>query len=47
MNYASDFRRMALDALQGNWRTAVLTVFFASLMGASLWDAGGSSGEII
>lgn len=45
MNYASDFRRMALDALRGNWRTAVLTGFVASLMGASLWSGGGSSGS--
>ena len=33
---------MALDALQGNWRVAILTGFVASLMGASLWSAGGS-----
>ena len=43
MKYASDFRRIALDALQGNWRVAVLTGFVASLMGASLWGSGGSS----
>ena len=42
MKYASDFRRAALDALQGNWRVAILTGFVASLMGASLWSAGGS-----
>lgn len=45
MNYASDFRRMALDALQDNWRTAILTGFVASLMGASLWSTGSSSGS--
>ena len=45
MNYASDFRRMAREALQGNWRTAVLTGFVGSLMGASLWSSGGSSGS--
>ena len=43
MKYASDFRRIALDALQGNWRVAILTGFVASLMGASLWGAGGGS----
>ena len=43
MKYASDFRRIALDALQGNWRVAILTGFVASLMGASLWGAGSSS----
>ena len=43
MKLASDFRRAALDALQGNWRVAILTGFVASLMGASLWGAGGSS----
>ena len=35
MKYASDFRRMALDALQGNWRVAILTGFVASLIGAT------------
>ena len=42
MKYASDFRRIARDALQDNWLVAGLTGFVASLMGASLW--GGSSG---
>ena len=45
MKLASDFRRLALDALQGNWRVAILTGFVASLMGASLWGGGGSSGS--
>ena len=43
MKLASDFRRIALDALQGNWRVAILTGFVASLMGASLWGSGGGS----
>lgn len=46
MKYASDFREIARDALQGNWRVAVLTGFVAPLMGASLWGgSGGSSGS--
>lgn len=43
MNYASDFRAVARDALSGNWRTAILTGFVASLMGATLWGGGGGS----
>lgn len=40
--YASDYRRMALDALQGNWRVAILTGFVAPLVGATLWGGSGS-----
>lgn len=45
MKYASDFRRIARDALRGKWLVAVLTAFVASLIGATL-APGGSSGSI-
>ena len=45
MKYASDFRQIARDALRGNWSGAILTGFVASLLGASLWGGGGSSGS--
>lgn len=41
MKYASDFRKIARDALRGNWREAVLTGFVASLIGANLTASGG------
>lgn len=43
MKYASDFRRIARDALRGNWKIAVLTGFVAWLTGAAL-PASNSSG---
>ncbi len=48
MKYASDFRRIARDALRGNWGVAILTGFVAPLIGASLMGGavvggGGSS----
>lgn len=36
MKYASDFRRIARDALRGKWWFAALTALVASLLGASL-----------
>ncbi len=45
MKYASDFRRIARDALRGNWRVAILTGFVASLIGANLATSGGGSGS--
>lgn len=41
MKYASDFKKIARDALRGNWRTAILTGFVASLIGANLTTSGG------
>ena len=40
---SKDFRRKGLDALRGNWPTAVLTGFVASLLGASVIQ--GTSGS--
>lgn len=42
MLFASDFRRIARESLEGNWLVAVLTAFVAGLLGAS--TSGGSSG---
>lgn len=42
MNRAADFREMARNALQGNWRVAVLTGFVASLIGATITGGGNS-----
>lgn len=42
MKYASDFREIAREALEGNWRTAILTGFVAPLVGATLWGGAGS-----
>ena len=44
MKYSDDFKAIALDALHNKWRTAVLTGFIASLIGANIVsDSGGSS----
>lgn len=43
MKYAEDFRAIAREALRGKWRSAVLTGFVASLMGACIATAGGGS----
>lgn len=43
MKYSDDFKSIALDALRGKWRTAVLTGFIASLMGACITSSGGGS----
>ena len=43
MKDSSDFKSIALDALRGKWRTAILTGFIASLMGACITSGGGSS----
>lgn len=42
MLYASDFRRIARESLNGKWLIAVLTGFIAALLGGS--TTGGSSG---
>lgn len=45
MKYASDFKRNARHALEGNWTTAIWTGFVASLLGAGIaTEVGGSSG---
>ena len=43
MKYASDFRRIARDALYGKWKVAVSTGFVASLIGANLATSGGGT----
>ena len=43
MKYAADFRKNARDALNGNWKTAILTGFVASLIGANITDVGNIS----
>ena len=40
---SKDFRRMGLDALRGNWPTAVLTGFIASLLGAAVIQSSSGS----
>ena len=41
---SKDYKRIALDALRGNWKTAMLTGFVASLFGATTVYSGGSGG---
>lgn len=43
MKDASDFRKIARDALRGNWGVAVLTGFVASLIGANIATSGGGN----
>ncbi len=43
MKYASDFRRIAREALQGRWGVAVGTAFMATLLGAGIATNGGGS----
>ena len=43
MKYSADFKKIAREALFGNWRTAVLTGFVASLLGGTIASSGGSS----
>ena len=38
-------KQTALDALRGNWKTAMLTGFVASLFGATTMYTGGSGGN--
>lgn len=40
MKRASDFRKIARDALRGNWLVAILTTYVASLIGASVTSGG-------
>ena len=44
--YASDFRKIARDALRGKWKTAVLTGFLAGLIGACMVSVGSSTSSI-
>ena len=46
MKYAADFRRIARDALRGNWGIAILTGFVASLIGANITTGGGGSSSV-
>ncbi len=39
MKFAADFRSIARGALRGNWLSAVLTAFLASLIGAQLYSS--------
>ena len=42
---AKDYKRIALDALRGNWKTAMLTGFVASLFGAgTIYNNSSGSG---
>ncbi len=44
MKFASDFRKIARDALRGNWKKAILTGFVAWLIGALISLESGNSG---
>lgn len=44
MLFASDFRRMAREALRGKWALAVITGFVAVLLGAITYGGGSSNG---
>lgn len=46
MKFSSDYKQIAREALRGNWKTAVLTGFVASLIGGTLvtGSSGSSSG---
>ncbi|MFR8999880.1 MAG: hypothetical protein ACLVIY_05155 [Anaerobutyricum soehngenii] len=43
MRVSSDFRELARRALSGKWGSAVLTTLVASILGADIAVAGGSS----
>ncbi|MBQ7284571.1 MAG: DUF975 family protein [Oscillospiraceae bacterium] len=43
---AADFRKIARDALKGNWLVAVGTGFIASLLGGCIMFGGGGSGSV-
>ena len=36
MKFSADYRALALDALRGRWKTAVLAGLIASLLGANI-----------
>ena len=38
-----EYKRTALDALRGNWKTAIITGFVASLLGGSVISSNGGS----
>ena len=38
----NNYKQTALDALRGNWKTAMLTGFVASIFGATTIYSGGS-----
>lgn len=44
MKFSADYRALALDALRGRWKTAVLAGLIASLLGANIVS---SSGRVI
>lgn len=44
MKFSADYRALALDALRGRWKTAVLAGLVASLLSANIV---GSSGRVI
>lgn len=44
MKFSADYRALALDALRGRWKTAVLAGLVASVLGANIV---GSSGRVI
>ncbi len=46
MKVSADFKTDALDALRGRWKTALLSGFLASLLGAGLSSGASSSQEV-
>ena len=42
MKVSADYRMLALDALRGKWRTAVLTGIVASALGATIVSSSNS-----
>ena len=43
MKVSADYRMLALDALRGKWKTAVLTGIAASALGAAIVSSSNSA----
>ena len=46
MKVSADYRMLALDALRGKWKTAVLTGIAASALGATIVSSSNSAVQI-
>ena len=47
MKVSADYRMLALDALRGKWKTAVLTGIAASALGATIVSSSNSPSQSV